>query len=104
MDAVIDRRPGCVTGVMAERSSLTRQLDKKIQVPVLNEDQRREIIEKNVARIPIKEEIDCIAIARENHNARGAKLEALTSEAIETAICESDNCQPRRPFLRESSH
>jgi SpoVK/Ycf46/Vps4 family AAA+-type ATPase len=97
MDGVVDRGRVFVIGatnrmeLIDEAMLRPGRLDKKIEVPLPTEDGRRDILEKHVARIRIKEEIDCAAIAREYHNASGAELEALTSEAIEAAIHESSD-------------
>jgi ribosome biogenesis ATPase len=97
MDGVVDRGRVFVIGAtnrmdMIDEAMLRPgRLDKKIEVPLPDEDGRRDILEKHVARIRLKEEIDCVAIANRYENASGADLEALTSEAIETAIKESSD-------------
>ena len=95
MDGAVDRgrvfvigatnRPGLIDEAMLRPG----RLDKKIEVPKPNLEGRIDILQKQIARIQNREEIDCTAIAKQCEDFSGADLEALTSEAIEAAISES---------------
>jgi SpoVK/Ycf46/Vps4 family AAA+-type ATPase len=66
------------------------RLDKIIEVPLPSLEERVDILEKLIRKIGHRQEdIDCREIAIRCDEASGAELEALTSEAIESAIGES---------------
>jgi ribosome biogenesis ATPase len=95
MDGVIDRgkvfvigatnRPGLIDEAMIRPG----RLDKMIEVPLPDQSGRGEILEKLVARIGNRDEINCAKIASQCDGASGADLDALTCEAIQAAIRES---------------
>lgn len=99
MDGVVDRGRVFVIGatnrleLIDEAMLRPGRLDKKIEVPKPDQKGRVEILARQVDRISNKEEIDVESIAEQCEGFSGADLEALTSEAIEAAIAESNDEQ-----------
>lgn len=99
MDGVVDRGRVFVIGatnrleLIDEAMLRPGRLDKKIKVPIPDQNGRIEILSRQIGRINNKEEIDIPSIAERCQNFSGAMLEALTSEAIEAAISESNQEQ-----------
>lgn len=95
MDGVDDRGRVFVIGatnrleLIDEAMLRPGRLDKKIQVPLPDQEGRKDILNKHLNKVHHREEIDVEYLSGSTDGYSGAELEELTSEAIEAAIKES---------------